>query len=283
MAVYQSTYVNMTDAEYRARPGVNKSTLWEIRRSPAHYRKAVEGQTDPDKRKPEPAPLRIGTAAHMTILQPGLFAKSYAILGPDVDRRTKAGKEAIAALETTGKEILTAAEGEQVMAIRDAVAASPSASALLDGCICEAPLFWTDPETGIECKCRVDALRLEKGRVVALDLKTSCDAGTESFAGDAIRRGYDVQAAHYIRGIKAEIGDVPVDWYFIAVEKEAPYAVNVLRADAGFLDNGEWRLMELMQRLQRCREADNWPDYGENDLILPAWAEYRGDWISGEV
>ena len=32
----------MTEQEYRAHQGINKSTLWEIKRSPAHYKYLLE-------------------------------------------------------------------------------------------------------------------------------------------------------------------------------------------------------------------------------------------------
>ena len=36
----------MTEKEYREHPGVNKSTLWEIRKSPAHYKWALENPSE---------------------------------------------------------------------------------------------------------------------------------------------------------------------------------------------------------------------------------------------
>ena len=54
----------MTEQEYRNHYGVNKSTLWEIRKSPKHYKWLLE---HPGEDTPA---LRIGRAIHMAVLQP---------------------------------------------------------------------------------------------------------------------------------------------------------------------------------------------------------------------
>lgn len=257
----------MTEAEYRARPGVNKSTLWEIRKSPAHYRHALEEQREDTKA------LRLGRAIHAAILQPRAFRKMYSTVPAGIDRRSKEGKAAFERFLQGAGELLTSEESVLCKRIASSVRRDPAAAALLKGCRFERPLFWTDPATGIACKCRVDALKPG----VVIDVKSCADASTRAFMRDALRYGYDVQAAHYLHGVRAVKGEAPWEWYFIAVEKAPPYAVNVLRASDGFLDRGEWQRMDLMERLQKCQETNEWPGYGENELILPAWAEMP-DW-----
>ena len=63
------------------------------------------------------------------------------------------------------------------------------------------------------------------------------------------------------------------DWYFIVIEKTEPYAINILRADIGFLDYGFIRRQELIEKLKSCQEEKFFPGYGINELCLPAWAE----------
>lgn len=260
----------MTEQEYRENPAVNKSTLWYMRKSPLHYKHAVE---NPGKDTPA---LRIGRAIHAAILTPDEFEAEYAV-EPKIDRRTKEGKELYARflMENEGKNTLSMEENETVQAIAEAVRKNREAAALLEGCVTELPLLWTDEATGIACKCRVDALR--KDKTIAVDLKTCQNADTDSFARDAIKYGYDVQAAHYLRGVKSINGNKPVEWYFIAVEKAEPYAVNVIKAGDDFLDRGTWQLISLMDKLQACRESNEWPGYGTNELILPAWAGMIGE------
>lgn len=257
----------MTEEEYRSDPGVNKSTLWEIRKSPAHYKWALEHPTE------DTPALKFGRAVHMAVLQPEEFRRSYAVVPEGIDRRTKEGKATWAAFlaEHEGQEYLTQDEFEQLNEISMSV--KREAGWLLEGCDTEVPLFWDDPRTGIRCKGRVDAMKELPDKLVMIDLKTTRDASTGAFARAAVNMGYHVQAAHYMTGA-VQIGlnhKKPVEWWFIAVEKDAPFAVNLIRAREAFMDEGMFRLAGLMDRLDECLREDKWPGYGENELILPKW------------
>ena len=254
----------MTEQEYRAAEGVNKSTLWNLRKSPAHYKYFLENQRE------DTAAFAFGRAVHAAILTPAAFKRDFAIIPDGIDRRTKAGKEEYQAFldASAGKEILTAQDAETVKAIVRAFKKNKDAVQLLKGTKREKPLFWTD-DNGILCKCRIDAYKA--GLIV--DLKTAQDAETETFTKEALRYGYDVQAAHYLDAYQHKESAVRPEWYFIVIEKTEPYAINILRADIGFLDYGFIRRQELIEKLKSCQEEKFFPDYGINELCLPAWAE----------
>jgi hypothetical protein len=259
-------FAKMTEEEYRSHSAVNKSTLWEIRKSPAHYKYALE---HPGKDTPA---LKLGRAIHMAILQPDDFNKHYA-LAPGFDRRTKSGKEMYEQFMAThgGMELINQDDYDMIIGMYESVWNDPAASKLLTGCRFETPMFWTDEATGIECKCRLDAHKETESLGIVIDLKTCADASTATFMRESLRYGYDVQTAHYLRGYRM-VFDRPADFYFIAVEKTPPYAVNVIRATDGFIDRGTWQLIDMMDKLADCRRTDNWPGYGENELVLPEWA-----------
>ena len=254
----------MTEQEYRQAEGVNKSTLWNLRKSPAHYKYFLENQRE------DTAAFAFGRAVHAAILTPSAFKKDFAVIPEGIDRRTKAGKEEYQAFldASAGKEILTAADAETVKAIVKAFKKNRDAAQLLKGTKREKPLFWTD-DNGILCKCRIDAYKT--GLIV--DLKTAQDAETETFTKEALRYGYDVQAAHYLDAYQHKESAVRPEWYFIVIEKTEPYAINILRADIGFLDYGFIRRQELIEKLKACQDQKAYPDYGINELCLPAWAE----------
>lgn len=257
----------MTEEEYRADPGVNKSTLWEMRKSPKHYKWALENPTE------DTPALRAGRAIHMAVLQMDEFDKHY-VVGPAVDKRTKEGKAAWAAfMEDAGdREVLTGEEYAEIMAIADAVKAETSD--LFKQCKTEVPLFWDDRRTGIRCKCRVDAMLETDDKLVLIDLKTTTDASVDAFARSAVRYGYHVQAAHYMNGAEAcglNHGK-PIMWWFVAVEKNPPYAVNLIQVTDGFLTDGQFVLMGLMDKLDECLRNDVFPGYGVSVLDMPAWA-----------
>jgi exodeoxyribonuclease VIII len=254
----------MTEQEYRAAEGVNKSTLWNLRKSPAHYKYFLENQRE------DTAAFAFGRAVHAAILTPAAFKRDFAVIPEGIDRRTKAGKEEYQAFldASAGKEILTAQDAETVKAIVRAFKKNKDAVQLLKGTKREKPLFWTD-DNGILCKCRIDAYKT--GLIV--DLKTAQDAETETFTKESLRYGYDVQAAHYLDAYQHKESAIRPDWYFIVIEKTEPYAINILRADIGFLDYGFIRRQELIEKLKACQEENSFPDYGVNELCLPAWAE----------
>ena len=254
----------MTEQEYRQAEGLNKSTLWNLMKSPAHYQYYLTHQRE------DTAAYKFGRAVHAAILTPTAYKRDFVIVPEGIDRRTKAGKEEYSAFieAAAGKEIISAEDAETVRAIVAAFKKNKDAAALLKGTKREKPIFWTD-DNGIKCKCRIDAYKA--GAVI--DLKTAADAATDTFSKEALRYGYDVQAAHYLDAYQHKESAIRPEWYFIVIEKAEPYAINILKADIGFLDYGYIRRQELIEKLMACQDQKAYPDYGINELCLPAWAE----------
>ena len=143
---------------------------------------------------------------------------------------------------------------------------------LIRGAQTEVPLYWIDPETGVECKGRLDAITED----YVIDYKTTTNAATDAFMREAIRYGYDLQAAMYLEAARAN-GYNPKGFIFIAQEKTAPYLVNVLHAGDAFIDRGLWIMRDLLAKYKECSDSDTWPGYGENELILPEWEVIDND------
>lgn len=97
----------MTDKQYNEIPAVRRSALWEIRKSPMHYKYAVEHPEEPTEA------LRFGIAAHKFILEPETFFDEFVTV-PKIDRRTKAGKEEWAELLASGKEFVTESDMDTI-------------------------------------------------------------------------------------------------------------------------------------------------------------------------
>ncbi len=255
----------MTEQEYRNAEGVNKSTLWNLRRSPAHYKYFLDNPPD------DTAAFRFGRAVHAAILTPTAYKRNYAIIPEGIDRRTKAGKEEYQAFidSSAGKEIISADDARTIKDIVRAFKKNRDAVELLKGTKREKALFWTD-DNGILCKCRIDTYKAG----IMIDLKTAADAETDTFSREALRYGYDVQAAHYLDAYRHKENAARPDWYFIVIEKAEPYTINIMKADIGFLDYGFVRRQELIEKLKTCQESGQFPGYGINDLILPGWVEF---------
>ena len=228
-------YAGIPNAEYHGGPGISKSGLDLIARSPLHYRASRDAANDNE----QTAAMRIGTAAHPLILEPDLFVGGYALpfvpapgalatidqikerlrdAGEKVSGRKDELIERLRAVdpdevflddlrteydaENQGREILTPTEWDQLHAMRDAVMAHPGARALLTGApgVTELSAYWRDQETGALCRCRPDFWRADG---VLVDLKTTDDASPEGFARSIQKYRYHVQAPFYLDGCRA--------------------------------------------------------------------------------
>lgn len=252
---------DMPSADYHAHPAVSKSVLDKLARSPLHARAYLDGTRD------EPtAAMNFGTALHTAVLEPRRFADEYHVF--EGERRTKAGKEAYELLLATGATILSRADFDAVLAMELSIRQHPVAGQLLqdkDG-IAEPSVFWQHPTTGLECKCRPDWW-LQGGGIV-VDLKTTEDASPAGFARSIAQYRYHVQAAHYMTGTQAKM------FFFVAVEKKAPYAVAVYELDADALQTGHKLRERDLDQYASCVEFGTWPGYPAEiqTLSLPKWA-----------
>ena len=242
-------------------PAARRSDLWELMKSPAHYLYKV---THPSE--PTPA-LTFGTAAHKYILEPESFWDDYAV-APQVDRRTKAGKETWANfLETLdGKTAITQADLDVIREMDAAVDRNPTARALLKTGAHEVPITWTDAETGEPCKCRPDCLTKYDGRNYIVDYKTTTSCATGAFERSCRIYGYKLQAGMYTAGIFADTFD-DHGFAFVAQEKPPPYAVRVYFCDEGFVEEGIDLFRELIGIYHRCKVSGEWPGYEDKEIF----------------
>lgn len=259
----------MTEAEYRNHPAVSRSELWKLQQSPEKFAYA---KNHPEE--PTPA-LLFGQVFHKLALEPDSFEQEYAV-APKCDRRTKEGKAIWAEFQTDAgdKTIVPMEMFEQAVEMRKSLMSVPFAVKLLAGRK-EVPFFWKDDLTGEECKCRVDCLNENFSQPIVVDLKSTTDASTEEFTKAAINYGYDLQSAMYSEGVEANLMQKPL-FVFIAVEKDPPYAVNILQADELLIRRGHGLYRNLLDTYHDCKVSGNWYGYlGKNNqvntLALPSW------------
>jgi exodeoxyribonuclease VIII len=266
--------LTLTNEDYHAGPGISKSSLDLVARSPLHY---WEKKIGPRKDVAfETASMRLGTLAHLAVLEPDLMAE-FCMVAPDVNRRTKVGKAEYAAAEdeaeATGRKLVTANDLLTVQEMRNAVDRHPLAKELLKGGTREGSFFWTDDMTGHLCKCRPDLI--DKDRRFAIDLKTTTDASPDSFRRSAAKYRYGVQAAWYSDGADKCLGYDCVDTFVIlAVESVPPYGVALYELGQDWIMAGQMMYRRDLETLVRCLESDKWPSYSEHivPLGMPRWA-----------
>lgn len=250
---------------YEQLPGIRRSDLWILNRSPLHFKHHIENP------EPKTDALIFGAAVHKSILEPETFLDEYTI-GPDVDRRTKAGREAwadsIAEALQKGTELITAKDLHTIVDMGAALEQNGLAMDLLTSGEHEKVFTWTDDVTGEKCKCKVDALGEYHGQPVIIDYKTtdSCEDG--HFERSARKYGYDFQAGMYTEGVFQNTFE-QYGFIFIAQEKTAPYASRIYVADPGWIAKGYDKFRELIGIYHYCKESGDWYGY-EGPAGLPA-------------
>lgn len=303
-------FAGIPNADYHGGPGISKSGLDIIRRSPMHYKAA----RDAGPRESTPA-QREGTIVHDLVLEPESFWDRYArpFVAPegaldtvdDIKARLKdlslpvSGKkqelkERLALVDSeavflddlkdayytsvAGKAIISTEELAKAQAMADAINAHPVAGKLLAPGTGDAELscYWVDEVTGALCRCRPDHWRHDD---IIVDLKTTNDASPEGFAKSINDWRYHVQDPFYQDGIKAAIAQsgseraAPKAFLFVAVEKTAPHAVAVYRLDSESVDIGRREYREDLDTYAACAGSDVWPGYGDRiqAIGLPEW------------
>jgi len=277
-------------------------------RSPAHFQEYVTNPPEPS------AAMAFGTAVHAAVLEPAAFASDYAmfdatklegtlqslddykvvaaelgikvgklkkdeireaIKAADVESRFVFRDDAIARLYA-GKELLSRETMLAIRSIELSILRHEGATRLLRTGMAEMSGFWTDSETGVQCKCRPDWLVTVDEVVTGIvDVKTCADASADAFARSVASFGYDLQAAFYQDGLKALTGKT-LPFYFIAVEKDGPHATAAYRASDEMIETGRAKYRGALQLLRWCRDNNRWPAYQPNGEIetieLPRWA-----------
>lgn len=259
----------MTEKEYRSHPAISRSELWKLRESPEKFQFY---KTHPIK--PTPA-LIFGQAVHKLLLLPDGFYDEFAV-APLVDKRTKVGKDAWEAFQRNVKdrEVISHDEFSQAHDMVQRLSSHGLAAQMLAGQH-EVEHFWVDEDTGEECKIRTDVEVEIAGEMWLVDYKTTIDASTDGFQREAIKHGYDFQAAMYSEGYTKATGR-PCHFAFVAQEKVEPYAINIFVADEDFILRGHDTFRELLGLYHYCKTSDNWFGYLGRDselnmLMLPPY------------
>ena len=253
--------IRISNKEYRQRPGISSSELKKIMITPAHYKHWKE---NPQEDTPA---LLFGRSAHKYILETYDFYTEFAV-APNVDRRTKEGKEEWARFvaDSEGKDVITQEQFEQIDAMRNSAYATPFVAKLLSG---DKELsFWgKDEDTGLVIKCRPDCITDFNGKHILIDYKTCTDAENTKFYRDSIKFGYDLQLAYYREILKQNTG-LDYDVVIIAQEKTAPYVTNVFQLSENYLENGRNLYKEMLKVYKNCLDTDNWYGYMKDGISI---------------
>lgn len=267
-------YSDLPASEYHAdpceQPSLSASLIHLIcSRSPWHAWTA-HPKLNPKYTPEQSERFDLGTAAHAFILE---GASNFTVVDTP-DWRTKDAQTKRNAARLAGYTPLLRAQWDQVLAM--AAVLGPQLSQL------EPPRPFTDPggkpeqtliwlEDGVWCRARLDWLHDDHRHVD--DLKTvGGSANPSAWSRTLFGMGYDIQAAWYLRGVKAVLG-TDAQFRFILVETEPPYAVSAVSLAPAAMDLANKKIAYALGVWRECLETNHWPGYPTATAYaeLPPW------------
>jgi hypothetical protein len=258
----------MSHQAYNESKALNYSGAKQILVSPCHYQAWLK-----EERAETPA-LKLGRLVHLASLEPLVFDKTVR-LAPTWDGRTtegKAIKKAFLATLKEGEEYLDQEEMDEVMSIAEAAQAGIEsiASTIPDAARLREQVV-TGKHEGANIKGRPDLILHHADGGAIIDIKTTMDASADSFSKDVAKYKYHLQAAFYLHMTGAK------RFYFVAVEKKAPFDWAVYELDAEALESGKRMMTSACLTYRECSLYNNWPGYSKEvqTITLPKWAFYN--------
>ena len=246
---------------------MSNSKLTPLERSGAHFLASLESNDEPTRAQV------IGKLIHTMVLEPEMVEKRYVLAERKLNFRTKEDKEL---REKTIAEDKHLVGFDDVCLSRDmdeAINNHLGGSTLLKTTEgdSEVSAFWTDEETGIECKGRFDFLS-KNGFIV--DLKTTVDASYDEFQRSITKFKYYRQAAMYMDAYKAITGKKSLGFVIVAVEKTAPFGVACFEIDDKALEQGRREYKALLHKYKVFKDNNDFHGYSQiiQKVGISRWA-----------
>lgn len=258
----QGAYVHLPEDIYRQHAYTSQSDL--------KHRTGLHMMHERQNPKPQSESMLTGQALHCIVLEPETYLSRFAVL-PQIDRRTKAGKQAYAdfMVQSEGKKVLKWEQSFLVDALAKSINDSPVCSKILSG-EGEFELSVFAEVDGIGRKCRLDYLT-ETG--VIIDIKTTQNAEFNDFRKSVYNFGYHIQAAYYLDTCKA--AGLNADAFcIIAVEKDAPHCLCFYEINEAAIEKGREQYEQKLEILAPQIKSGDFKGYSADivEMDLPSWA-----------
>lgn len=275
--------------EYHAGPGISKTGLDAMARAPSIFH-ALHMNPKRPAREARAGQLE-GHLAHCAILEPAEFARRYVSVPPDAPRTPSSAQwkaknpspESVKAMEwwrafnanNDNATVITDEQRQVALAQAASVRSDPDIARLLSKGWAEVSAYWRDPVTGVLCRCRPDWVHpVDDKHVILVDIKTCGDATERDFSRQIARKNYHVQDRFYSDGFQMASGLRVVDFVFVAVESEWPYATGAYRLGEESRLEGFGIYRDLLDLYAHCLKTDTWPGIhsGIKQIEIPDYA-----------
>ncbi len=268
------------DAVYHAdpceRPSLTRSIAHILYTQSPRHAWTAHPKLNPDwQPAPDAAHFDLGTVAHAILF--GGEVRAAILDYPDW--RSAAAKNDRDAARAAGQIPLLAknwqAVEQMVAAAHQQIDDFDVAPVPFTGGVSEQTLVWEEPN-GVVCRARLDWLRHDR-RTIDDYKTTSRSANPDAFGRSLFGSGYDMQAAFYLRGVRALEPDAAPEFRFVAQETFPPYALSVVALAPDALAIAEAKVAMAIDKWAECLAANSWPAYPLQVAYVeaPPWEEAR--------
>ena len=272
----------MSDDEYFALKAISASQIKQYDKGAYWFWKSSPFNPDKEPEKASDA-LVFGKLCHCMLLEPDAVAERFEVVDFGKTRTNK--KYAEAQEMFPGKEIVNQEEMDRAKLMIEEIGKHPLASRIIAGATAEMPYVWTDKETGLPCKCKIDAIKRTKNGIVVIDYKTSSDI--QSVLNWPQKLQYPLQAEFYSQAVKEKYGEEPCEFIFIIQSnkegEEDVIAVANVEYDTGLVakDIVKSHMNSIATRLKLWNESQDksiWAAYPNRvEMRYSNWYMDRGE------
>ena len=223
---------------------------------------------NPDRvETPETDALIFGKLAHCMLFEPEEVEKRFLILDWGTKTRgTKKHEEAKAA--NPDKILVSPDEYQKAGKMLSALMDHRLAREIIKDAYCEVPFAWTDEQTGLPCKAKIDAYKNTPYGLVLIDYKTSSDI--DGLLKWCEKLQYPLQDAFYCEAAKARYGKEPIEFVFIIQSNKDGEEDKICVANVGVDSRGYAKGVLEYTKGEIAKKLKQWQDTGDKSV----WAAY---------
>ena len=148
----------------------------------------------------------------------------------------------------------------------------------------EQSAFWKDERTGLPLRARFDFLPepVSGKPFTVVDPKSARSSEPQSWLRSAVDYGYAIQAALYLRAVRAFDLHPRPDFLFLVQAKTPPYIVTPIRLAPRSLAIGDLLVDRAIDTFIRCTETGHWPGYSD-EVVVDDLPKFYTDRFEGEA
>jgi exodeoxyribonuclease VIII len=228
-----------------------------VSKSPAH------GLAYLNQEREETKALRMGSLIHCAVLQPEMLNEKF-ITAPEVDRRTKEGKETYAAFQSSLKPGMTVVSAEESAECHIIASRARHTLERLGVEFDQTEFMFTTDYNGVQLKCAIDGIAGD----YLWDIKTTEDASPAGILKAIRAYRYNLQAYFYRLCYETAYGRRMLGFRFLFIEKAPPFATAVVEIGPELMSYAVADFEKALQTYRECTTLGEWPAYGDDIQVI---------------